>query len=113
MSDLRTQSDLPTPSEWVEGVLFYPISVVVSATMLPGFTLCIPALLFGTALILIPLAAVALVVVVVAAIVAAPFALVRGVRALHERRAASRSRSRRPVIGRAMPARPEPVKAEA
>jgi hypothetical protein len=109
MSDLHTQSDRPTISEWVEGILFYPIAVVVSATMLPGFTLCIPALLFATAVIAIPLVAVALVVAAVAAIVAAPFALVRGVRALHERRAESRRRSHRPVLA----PRPEPVKVEA
>jgi hypothetical protein len=97
----RTQSDRPTPSEWVEGILFDPIAVVVSATMLPGFTLCIPALIFAAALVIIPLAAVALVVVVVAAIFVTPFALVRGVRVLRERRAESRRSSRRPVIGRA------------
>jgi hypothetical protein len=94
----HTTSDRPSTAEFVEGVLFYPIALVVSATMLPGFTLVIPALIFGTALVVIPLAAVALVVVVVAAVVAAPFVLVRAVRGLYERRAVAR-RKARPVAG--------------
>jgi hypothetical protein len=85
-----TQSSLPSTSELVEGILFYPIACVVSATIFPGFTLCIPGLLLVTALVLIPLAAIAIVALVAAAVVAAPFLLVRGVRALCERRAVSR-----------------------
>lgn len=90
MSSTATQSSLPSTSELVEGVLFYPIALVVSATIFPGFTLCIPGLLLATALILIPVVAMAIVALAAAAVVAAPFLAVRGVRALRERRAASR-----------------------
>jgi hypothetical protein len=85
MSATRTQSSLPDTSELVEGVLFYPIALVVSATIFPGFILCIPGLLFVTVLVLVPLAAIGLVLAAVAAVVMAPFALVRAVRALRER----------------------------
>jgi hypothetical protein len=84
----------PTASEFLEGVAFYPIALVVSAAMCPGLTLCIPALIFGAALILIPVVAVALILGAVAAIVIAPFALVRAVRGLRERRAESRRKAR-------------------
>jgi hypothetical protein len=90
MSSTHTQSSLPSTSELVEGILFYPIALVVSATIFPGFILCIPGLLFVTVLVLIPIVAVALVALLVAAVVGAPFLLVRGVRALLERRAESR-----------------------
>jgi hypothetical protein len=89
-------------SELVEGVLFYPIALVVSATIFPGFTLCIPGLVFVTVLVLIPLVAVAIVALLAVAVVAAPFLLVRGVRALRERRAEP---GRRPLL--------QPVRTEA
>jgi hypothetical protein len=90
MSSAATQVSPPSTSELVEGILFYPVALVVSATIFPGFTLCIPALLFVTVPILIPLVAMAIVALLVSAVVAAPFLLVRGVRALFERRAESR-----------------------
>lgn len=90
MSSAATQVSPPSTSELVEGVLFYPIACVVSATVFPGFTLCIPGLVFFTVLVLIPLVAMAIVALLAAAVVAAPFLLVRGVRALRERRAESR-----------------------
>lgn len=90
MSSAATQVSPPSTSELVEGVLFYPIACVVSATVFPGFTLCIPGLVFVTVLVLIPLVAMAIVALLAAAVVAAPFLLVRGVRALRERRAESR-----------------------
>ena len=95
MNSAHTQSSLPPTDELVEGLLFYPIALVVSATIFPGLTLCIPGLIILTALILIPLVAVALVVVVAAAVLAAPFVLVRAVRRLRERRAATPRKSRR------------------
>ncbi len=95
MSSTTTQSSLPSTSELVEGVLFFPVALVVSATIFPGFTLCIPGLLFVTALILIPLAAIALVVALAAAVVMAPFLLVRAVRGLRERHAESPRELRR------------------
>ena len=76
-------------SELVEGVLFYPIALVISATVCPGLTLCIPGLIFVTVLILIPVVAVAIVALLAAAVVAAPFLLVHGVRGLRERWTAS------------------------
>ena len=94
MSSAATQASRPSTSELVEGVLFYPIACVVSATIFPGFTLCIPGLIFVTVLVLIPLVAVAIVALLAAAVVAAPFLLVRGVRALRERRAESRRQLR-------------------
>lgn len=94
MSSAATQVSPPSTSELVEGVLFYPIALVVSATVFPGFTLCIPGLAFVTVLVLIPLVAVAVVALLAVAVVAAPFLLVRGVRALRERRAASPRTSR-------------------
>ena len=89
MSPTTTQSSLPSTSELVEGVLFYPIALVITSTIFPGFILCIPGLLFVTVLVIVPIAALALVVALAASVLAAPFLLVRGVRALHERRAES------------------------
>jgi hypothetical protein len=90
-----TSTATPSTSELVEGVLFYPIALVVSATIFPGFTLCIPGLIFVTVLFLIPIIAMAIVVLLAAAVVASPFLLVRGIRALRERRAESPRRLRR------------------
>jgi hypothetical protein len=90
-----TSTATPSTSELVEGVLFYPIALVVSATIFPGFTLCIPGLIFVTVLILIPIIAMAIVALLAAAVVASPFLLVRGIRALRERRAESPRRLRR------------------
>jgi hypothetical protein len=87
-----SQSDRPTISELVEGVLFYPIALVVCSTVAPGFTLCIPAMIFFTAAILVPVVAIAVVVLLAAAVVLSPFAAVRGVRALGRRYAAAKSR---------------------
>jgi hypothetical protein len=121
MSSTSTQSSLPSTSELVEGVLFYPIALVVSATIFPGFTLCIPGLLFVTVLVIVPLAAMALVVALAAAVFMAPFVLVRAVRGLRERRAESPRKLRLRPGYLAAPAAamrrrdrgaPEPVKIE-
>ena len=92
---MRTTTDQPSGSEIVEGLLFYPIALVVSATIFPGFTLCIPGLLFVTVLILVPIVAMAIVVGAIALVVASPFLLVRGVRALRESGAVRLPRVRR------------------
>ncbi len=99
MSSAAPRVSPPSTSELVEGVLFYPIALVVSATIFPGFTLCIPGLVFVTVLVLIPLVAIAIVALLAAAVVAAPFLLVRAVRGIRERRAESRRLPRmlRPV----------------
>jgi hypothetical protein len=96
-------SATPSTSELVEGVLFYPIALVISATIFPGLTLCIPGLIFVTVLILIPLVAIAIVALLAASVVAAPFLLVRGVRALRARRAESRRTPRAIVKQRYAP----------
>jgi hypothetical protein len=98
MSPPPTHTSLPSTSELVEGVLFYPIALVVSATIFPGLTLCIPGLILAAALILIPIVALALVLAVVAAVVAAPVLLVRAtVYALSDR---GRTRFGRRIGGR-------------
>jgi hypothetical protein len=76
---MRHESD-PTFGELIEAISFYPIALVISATIAPGLTLCIPGLLFVTVLLLLPIVALVLVAAVLAAIVMAPFALVRGAR---------------------------------
>ena len=80
-------TDTPSTSELIEGILFYPIALVISATIFPGLTLCIPGLIFVAVLILIPIVAMAIVVLLAASVVAAPFLLVRAVRGVRERRA--------------------------
>jgi membrane protein implicated in regulation of membrane protease activity len=84
-------SDLST-GDFVEGLLFYPIALVISATICPGLTLCIPGLILLAVFVIVPLAALALVVAVVGALFAAPFVLVRVIRGLGQRRSASKSR---------------------
>jgi hypothetical protein len=92
-----TSSATPATSELIEGLSFYPIALVVASTIFPGFTLCIPGLLFVTVLILVPIAALAIVVGAIALVVASPFLLVRGVRALRERGTVRLPRLLRPV----------------
>jgi hypothetical protein len=87
---MSPHSDTPSTSELFEGLSFFPIALVVSATIFPGLTICIPGLILGAAFIVIPLAAVAIVLLLVAAVVAAPLYAVRGVRALVRRRAEAR-----------------------
>jgi hypothetical protein len=70
----------PSTSELVEGVLFYPIALVISATIAPGMLLCIPGLLFVTVLVLVPIVAMAIVALLAAAVVAVPVVLVRKLR---------------------------------
>ena len=94
MTSAATQVSPPSTSELVEGVLFYPVALVISATVCPGLTLCIPGLIFVTVLILIPLVAMTIVVFLAAAVIAAPFVLVRAVRGLRERLAESPRKSR-------------------
>jgi hypothetical protein len=97
MSHARSQPNLTSTADLVEGLMFYPVALVISATALPGLTLCIPGLIFVTVLVLIPLVAIAIVLLLGAAALAAPVLLVRGIRGLLERRAASKSPSRERV----------------
>lgn len=84
-------------SELVEGILFYPIALVVSATIFPGLTLCIPGLLFVTVLLLLPIVALALVVLVVGAVLAAPVMLVRAIRGRERKPAVAKAHQRVPL----------------
>jgi hypothetical protein len=88
-----TTSSTPSAGELFDGLSFFPIALVVSATIFPGMAICIPGLIFAAAFILIPLAAIALVLVVVAAVVASPFLAVRGIRELARRHADAKSQS--------------------
>jgi hypothetical protein len=85
---MSSQPDSPSTGELVEGLSFFPIALVVSATIFPGLTICIPGLILGAAFIVVPLLALALVVLLVFAVVAAPIVAVRGIRELVRRRAA-------------------------
>ncbi len=85
---MSPSSDLPSTSDFLDNLDFFAIALVVSATIFPGLTLCIPGLLFVTVLIAIPIVAVVLVVGLAVAVVAAPFVLVRAIRGLLERRSA-------------------------
>ena len=91
MRAASTRSDLPSTSELVDGLMFYPVALVISATIFPGLTICIPGLILAAVLIAIPLLAMAIVVLAAAAVVAAPVFAVRGIRALARRRAASKA----------------------
>jgi predicted membrane channel-forming protein YqfA (hemolysin III family) len=90
---MSPSSDLPSTSDFLDNLDFFAIALVVSATIFPGLTLCIPGLLFVTVLIAIPIVAVMLVVGLAVAVVAAPFVLVRGIRGLVERRSAAKARA--------------------
>jgi len=88
---MSPRSDLPSTADFLDNLDFFAIALVVSATIFPGLTLCIPGLLFVTVLIAVPIAAVALVVGLAVAVVAAPFVLVRGIRGLIERHSEAKS----------------------
>jgi hypothetical protein len=89
MSPLRPTTETPSAAEMFDELSFFPIALVVSATIAPGLTLCIPGLIFATVFLLLPLVALAIAGLVVAAVVAAPILAVRGIRALVQRRAAA------------------------
>jgi hypothetical protein len=83
---MRSTTETPSAAEMFDELSFFPIALVVSATIAPGLTLCIPGLLFATVFLLIPLVALA----ILALLVATPFLAVRGIRALVRRHATSR-----------------------
>jgi hypothetical protein len=86
---MRSTTETPSAAEMFDELSFFPIALVVSATILPGLTLCIPGLIFATVFLLLPLVAIAIVSLLVAAVVAVPVFAVRGIRALVRRRTAS------------------------
>lgn len=87
----RPPSDLPSTADLLDNLDFFAIALVVSATIFPGLTICIPGLLFVTVLVAIPIVAVLVVVGLVAAIVMAPFVVVRAIRRRVEGHSAAKS----------------------
>jgi hypothetical protein len=81
-------SDEPTVLEMLESVVLLITGTVVGAAMLPGFTLCVPALVLLTIAVLVPVLAVAALVTVVVGILAIPYLLVRSIRSISSRRPA-------------------------
>ena len=81
-------SDEPTVLEMLESVLLLISGVVVAAPMLPGFTLCVPALILLAIVILVPVLAAAALGTLVVAILAIPYLLVRSIRSIGSRRPA-------------------------
>jgi hypothetical protein len=94
MRPAYARSDTTTLTDFVEGVMLYPIGFVVCSTTFPGFLLCIPVITLVTAFALVPLIAVALVVLVAVGVVAAPVVLFRVTRAVVTRVAAALARPR-------------------
>jgi hypothetical protein len=98
MSDTRNQFQLPPTADILEGIALIPVGIFISATIFPGFLLCVPALAFVGAMAIALVAAVTVVVVVAGAIlVTPPFVLVLLVR------------SARRLLRRHAVATPEPV----
>jgi hypothetical protein len=93
MTDARGRSDLPTAFEMLESVLLMITGAVVTAPMLPGFTLCVPGLILLAVVVLTPVAAAAALVTLAAAILAIPYLLVRSIGSIRSRRAAPTRRA--------------------
>ena len=82
MSDTRNQSELPPAADILEGIALVPVGIFMSATVFPGFLLCVPALVFVGAVAIALVAAVTVVIVLAGAILATPFVLVLLVRSV-------------------------------
>lgn len=94
----------PTVVAVAEEGLFFVDSIVVGATIMPGFVLCVPALLF----MIIPVLAVGLLAAAAGLVVVLAVAPVRvGSRAA--RRLGHRLAARRAPRERTLPRRPQPV----
>jgi hypothetical protein len=88
------RADEPTVLEMLESVLLLISGAVVAAPMLPGLTLCVPALALLAVAVLVPVVAAAALVTLVGVVVAIPYLLVRFIRSVRSHRAA---RSPEPV----------------
>ena len=86
MSDTRNQFDLPPAADILEGIALVPVGIFMSATVFPGFLLCVPALAFVGAVAIVLVAAVTVLVVLAGAILVTPFVLVLLVRSVRRRR---------------------------
>ncbi len=93
MTDEPAEARVPTTFEMVEDVLGLVSGVAVSAFMLPGLTLCLPALVVLAVVVLVPLVAAVAIAALLAAVLTIPWLLVRYARSL-------RSRRERPALGR-------------
>ena len=90
MNETRNQSELPAVADILEGLALVPLGIFISATVFPGFLLCVPALAFVGAVVIVLVAVAVVLVVLAGAILATPFALVllgRSVRRLRWRHA--------------------------
>ena len=76
--------------EMLESVVILIGGAVVAAPMLPGFTLCIPALIVLTVAILVPVLAAVALATLVGVVLAIPYLLVRSVRSVRSHRTALR-----------------------
>ena len=86
MRDTRNQSELPPAADILEGIALVPVGIFMSATVFPGFLLCVPALAFVGVVAIVLVAAVTVLVVLAGAILATPFVLVLLVRSVRRRR---------------------------
>ena len=86
MSDTRNQSELPPAADILEGIALVPVGIFMSATVFPGFLLCVPALAFVGVVAIALVAAVTVVVVLAGAILVTPFVLVLLVRSVRRLR---------------------------
>jgi len=86
----RTRSELAPAAEVLEGIALVPVGIFMSATIFPGFVMCVPGLAFAGVVAIVLIVAVTVLVVLAGAILATPFALlllVRSVRRLRRRHA--------------------------
>jgi hypothetical protein len=80
VSDTRNQSELPPAADILEGIALVPVGIFMSATIFPGFLLCVPALAFVGVVATVLVAAVTVLLVLAGAILVTPFVLVLLVR---------------------------------
>lgn len=91
--------DEPTVLEMLETVVLLITGTVVGAATLPGFTLCIPALIAVTFAVVVPVIAIAVLATIVGAVVAIPYLLVRSIGRIRSHRAARALSASVPATG--------------
>jgi hypothetical protein len=74
--------------EMLESVVLLISGAVVAAPMLPGLTLCVPALALLAVAVVVPILAAAALATLVAVVLAIPYLLVRFIRSISSRRPA-------------------------
>jgi hypothetical protein len=106
MIDEYGEPELPTAFAMVEALLLSITGIAVSAPVLPGFLLCVPAFVFFSLGVIVPLVAAAALVTLAAlagAVLAMPYLLARSI--LGRRRRRSLARRKSPPVS---PYRPAP-----